>query len=53
MIMPYEYPVNWDALILLYQGTTSQFIELKFLVEKWPKNGPSWPKFPFFYIDPI
>ena len=36
MIMPYEYPVNWDALILLYQGTTSQFIELKFLVEKWP-----------------
>ena len=36
--MPYEYPVNWDALILLYQGTTSQFIELKFLVEEWPKN---------------
>ena len=27
MIMPYEYPVNWDALILLYQGTTSQFID--------------------------
>ena len=29
MIMPYEYPVNWDALILLYQGTTSRFIEWK------------------------
>ena len=27
MIMPYEYPVNWDALIHFYQGTTSQFIE--------------------------
>ena len=21
--------------------------------QKWPKNGPQWPKFPFFYIDPI
>ena len=31
MIMPYEYPVNWDALILLYQGTTSRFIESKTL----------------------
>ena len=27
MIMPYEYPGNWDALILLYQGNTSQFVE--------------------------
>ena len=27
MIMPYEYPVNWDVLILLYQGSMSQFIE--------------------------
>ena len=45
MILP--YPVHWDALILLYQGTKSQFIELKFLVEEWPKNGPSWQKFPF------
>ena len=27
--MPYEYPVNWESLILLYQGTTSRFIESK------------------------
>ena len=27
IIMPYEYPVYWDALILCYQGTTSRFIE--------------------------
>ena len=27
MIMPYKYPVNWDALILFYQGTPSRFIE--------------------------
>ena len=26
-VMPYEYPVNWDVLILLYQGNTSRFIE--------------------------
>ena len=31
MIMPYEYPVNWDTLILLYQGTMSRFIESKTL----------------------
>ena len=29
--MPYEYPVNWDALILLYQGTTRGFIVSKTL----------------------
>ena len=29
--MPYEYPVNWNALILLYQGSTSRFIENKSL----------------------
>ena len=29
--MPYEYPVNWDALILLYEATTCQFIESKTL----------------------
>ena len=27
MIMPYEYPVNWNALILFHQGTMSRFIE--------------------------
>ena len=49
MIMSYEYPVNWDELILLYQGTRSRFIESKTLkmanfqpkmAQKWPKNGP-------------
>ena len=45
LIMPYEYPVNWNALILLYQGSTSRFIEKKtkkwpFFNQKWPKNGP-------------
>ena len=43
MIMPYEYPVNWDALILLYQGTTSQFINntLKMAIfqPKMARNG--------------
>ena len=29
MIITYEYPLNWDELILLYQGTTSRFIESK------------------------
>ena len=38
MTMPYEYPVNWDTLILLYQGTMSWFIESKTLkmAQKWP-----------------
>ena len=49
MSMLYEYPVKWNALILLYQGTTSQFIESKTvkiaifqpkMAQKWPKNGP-------------
>ena len=31
IIMPYEYPVNWDALILLYQGTKRGFIVSKTL----------------------
>ena len=27
MVMPNKYPVNLDALILLFQGNTSRFIE--------------------------
>ena len=51
MIMPYEYPVNWDALILLYQGTTSWFNESKTLkmaifqpkmAQKWPLIAKIW-----------
>ena len=49
MIMPDEYPVNWDVLIILHQGTSSQFIELKILVEKWLFMA----QIPIFYIDLI
>ena len=24
-----------------------------FSTNKWPKNGLKWPKFPFFYVDPM
>ena len=55
--MPYEYPVNWDTLILLYQGTTSRFIKpktLKMAIFSTP-NGPKMAfngQIPnFFYID--
>ena len=45
MIIPYEYPVNWDALILLYQATTSQFIESKTLKIAifQPEMSQKWP----------
>ena len=54
MLMPYEYPVNWDAVILLYEGTTSPFIESKTLKITifQTKMAQKWPKFPIFYIDP-
>ena len=44
MIMPYEYPVNWDALILLYQGTTRGFIVSKTLKMAifQPKMAQQW-----------
>ena len=55
MIMPYEYPVNWDELILLYQGTRSLFIESKTLKMAifQPKMAKKWPlmaKIPNFFI---
>ena len=47
MIMPYEYPVNWDALILLYQGTKRGFIvsktlKMAFFNQKWPLIAKIW-----------
>ena len=56
--MPYEYPVKWNALILLYQGTTSQFIESKTvkIAIFQPKMAQKWPvmaKIPIFFVDPI
>ena len=53
--MPYEYPVHWDALILLYQGTTSQFIESKTvkIAIFQPKMALNGQNSQFFYIDPI
>ena len=56
--MPYEYPVNWDALILLYQGNMSRFIESKTLKMAifQPKIAQKWPvmaKIPIFPIAPI
>ena len=55
MIMPYEYPVNWNGLILLYQGTTSRFIESKTLKIAifQPKMAQKWPlmaNIPKFFI---
>ena len=55
IILPYRYPVNWDALILLYQGTTSQFIESKTvkIAIFQPKMAQKWPlmaKIPNFFI---
>ena len=55
MIMHYEYPVNWDMLILFYQGTTSRFIESKTLKIAifQPKMAQKWPlmaKIPNFFI---
>ena len=53
--MPYEYPVNLDALIFLHQATTSRFIESKTLkiaifqsqmAQKWPLMA----KIPNFFI---
>ena len=55
MSMPYEYPVKWNALILLYQGTTSQFIESKTvkIAIFQPKMAQKWPlmaNIPKFFI---
>ena len=55
MIMPYEYPVNWNRLILSYQGTTSRFIESKTLKIAifQPKMAQKWPlmaNIPKFFI---
>ena len=55
MIMPYEYPVNWDALILLYQGTMRRFIESKTLkmASFQPKIALNGQNSQLFYVDPI
>ena len=55
MIMSYEYTVNWDELILLYQGTRSRFIESKTLkiANFQPKTALNGQNSHFFYIDPI
>ena len=55
MIMPYEYPVNWNGLILLYQGTTSRFIESKTLKiaifqPKMAQKRPLMANIPKFFI---
>ena len=39
--MSYEYPVNWDALILIYQGTTSHLLNKNSKTGYFStKNGP-------------
>ena len=58
MIMPYEYQVSWDALIILYQGTKRRFSESKTLkmAISQPKMTQKWllmAKIPNFYVDPI
>ena len=55
MIMPYEYPVYWNGLILLYQGMTSQLIESKTLKIAifQPKMALNGQHSQIFYIDPI
>ena len=53
MIITYEYPLNWDELILLYQGTTSRFIEskpLKLAIFE-PKMALNGQNSHFFYIN--
>ena len=66
MIMPYKYPVHWDALILLYPGTTSWFIEYNSksaifqqkMAQKWPvmakiPNFLYWSKMIMPYEYPV
>ena len=55
MIMPYEYPVNWNMLILLYQGTTSRFIESKTvkITIFQPKMALNGQNSQIFLMDPV
>ena len=55
MSMPYEYPVKWNALILLYQGTTSQFIESKTvkITIFQPKMALNGQNSQIFLMDPV
>ena len=51
--MPYEYPVNWNALILLYKGTRSHLLNKDSKNGHFStKNGSKWPltaKIPNFF----
>ena len=53
--MPYEYPVKWNTLILLYQGTKSRFIESKTvkITIFQPKMALNGQNSQIFFMDPV